>query len=62
MTVRVVVVEDEVRAAEAHASYVARVPGFEVSDLESVRSARAKGHAAKWGHCKIISVPTPRSV
>ncbi|WP_183098663.1 response regulator [Nocardioides pelophilus] len=33
MTVRVVVVEDEVRAAEAHASYVARVPGFEVAGV-----------------------------
>ncbi|KAA1417058.1 response regulator [Nocardioides humilatus] len=33
MTVRVLVVEDEVRAAEAHASYVARVPGFVVAGV-----------------------------
>ncbi|MEZ0580054.1 response regulator [Nocardioides sp. MH1] len=33
MTVRVLVVEDEVRAAEAHASYVGRVPGFEVAGI-----------------------------
>lgn len=33
MTVRVLVVEDDVRAAEAHASYVGRVPGFEVAGV-----------------------------
>ncbi|HWJ82734.1 MAG TPA: response regulator [Nocardioides sp.] len=33
MTVRVLVVEDEVRSAEAHASYVRRVPGFEVAGI-----------------------------
>ena len=33
MTVRVLVVEDEVRVAEAHASYVGRVPGFEVAGV-----------------------------
>lgn len=38
MTVRVLVVEDEALAAEAHASYVARVPGFELAGV--ARSAR----------------------
>ena len=33
MSVRVLVVEDEVRVAEAHAAYVGRVPGFEVSGV-----------------------------
>ncbi len=33
MNVRVLVIEDEVRTAEAHASYVARVPGFEVAGV-----------------------------
>ncbi|MDZ5622265.1 response regulator [Nocardioides bizhenqiangii] len=33
MTVRVLVVEDEVRTAEAHASYVGRVPGFAVAGV-----------------------------
>ena len=33
MSVRVLVVEDEVRTAEAHASYVGRVPGFEVAGV-----------------------------
>jgi response regulator of citrate/malate metabolism len=33
MTVRVLVVEDEVRTAEAHSSYVGRVPGFEVAGV-----------------------------
>jgi response regulator of citrate/malate metabolism len=33
VTVRVLVVEDEVRVAEAHASYVGRVPGFEVAGV-----------------------------
>ncbi|KAA1426552.1 response regulator [Nocardioides antri] len=33
MTARVLVVEDEVRVAEAHASYVARVLGFEVAGV-----------------------------
>lgn len=37
MSVRVLVVEDEELAAEAHATYTARVPGFEVAG--SVRSA-----------------------
>lgn len=38
MTARVLVVEDEALAAEAHASYVARVPGFELAGV--ARSAR----------------------
>ena len=38
MTVRVLVVEDEARAAEAHASYVGRVPGFELAGV--ARSAK----------------------
>ncbi|TWG97235.1 response regulator of citrate/malate metabolism [Nocardioides sp. J9] len=38
MTVRVLVVEDEELAAEAHASYVERVPGFELAGV--ARSAR----------------------
>lgn len=38
MTVRVLVVEDEALAAEAHAAYVARVPGFELAGV--ARSAR----------------------
>ena len=38
MTVRVLVVEDEELAAEAHASYVGRVPGFELAGV--ARSAR----------------------
>jgi response regulator of citrate/malate metabolism len=38
VTVRVLVVEDEALAAEAHASYVARVPGFELTGV--ARSAR----------------------
>lgn len=33
MTVRVLVVEDEELAAEAHAAYVARVPGFELAGV-----------------------------
>ena len=33
MTVRVLVVEDEALAAEAHATYVGRVPGFEVAGV-----------------------------
>jgi response regulator of citrate/malate metabolism len=42
MTLRVLVVEDEAIAAEAHAAYVGRVPGFEVagvahSGLEALR-------------------------
>ncbi|MBB6629556.1 response regulator [Nocardioides sp. KIGAM211] len=43
MTVRVLVVEDEALAAEAHAAYTARVPGFEVVGV--VRSA---GDAARF--------------
>ena len=38
MTVRVLVVEDEALAAEAHASYVERVPGFVLAGV--ARSAR----------------------
>ena len=41
--VRVLVVEDEELAAEAHASYVARVPGFEVAGV-----ARSAGEAARF--------------
>lgn len=33
MTIRVLVVEDEAIAAQAHASYVGRVPGFELAGL-----------------------------
>ncbi|MGZ4451028.1 MAG: response regulator [Nocardioides sp.] len=33
MTIRVLVVEDEALAAEAHAAYVGRVPGFEVAGV-----------------------------
>jgi response regulator of citrate/malate metabolism len=43
VTVRVLVVEDEALAAEAHASYTARVEGFEVAGI--VRSA---GEAARF--------------
>jgi response regulator of citrate/malate metabolism len=42
MTVRVLVVEDEALAAEAHASYVARVEGFELAGV--VRSGREALH------------------
>lgn len=42
MSVRVLVVEDEAAAAEAHAAYVARVPGFEVAGV-----ARSAGEAAR---------------
>ncbi len=42
MTVRVLVVEDEQLAAEAHASYVGRVPGFELAGV-----ARSAGDAAR---------------
>jgi response regulator of citrate/malate metabolism len=38
VTVRVLVVEDEARAAEAHAAYVGRVPGFELAGV--ARSAQ----------------------
>lgn len=38
MTVQVLVVEDEALAAEAHASYVTRLPGFELAGV--ARSAR----------------------
>ena len=47
MTVRVLVVEDEALAAEAHATYVERVPGFELAGV-----ARSAGDAAR--------VPAPR--
>ncbi len=43
MTTRVLVVEDEALAAEAHAAYVARVPGFEVAGV-----ARSAGEAARF--------------
>ena len=43
MTVRVLVVEDEALAAEAHAAYTARVPGFEVAGI-----ARTAGEAARF--------------
>ena len=45
MSVRVLVVEDEEVAAEAHATYVGRVPGFELAGVarsagEALRAAR----------------------
>jgi response regulator of citrate/malate metabolism len=43
MTVRVLVVEDEQLAAEAHASYVERVPGFSLAGV-----ARSAGEAARF--------------
>ena len=43
MTVRVLVVEDEALAAEAHASYTARVDGFEVAGI-----ARSAAEAARF--------------
>lgn len=43
MSVRVLVVEDEELAAEAHASYVGRVPGFELAGV--ARSAREAARA-----------------
>ena len=43
MTVRVLVVEDEELAAEAHAAYVERVDGFEVAGV-----ARSAGEAARF--------------
>ena len=47
MTVRVLVVEDEQLAAEAHAAYVGRVPGFELAGV-----ARSAAEAARFltGH------------
>jgi response regulator of citrate/malate metabolism len=42
MTVRVLVVEDEEIAAEAHATYVGRVPGFELAGV-----ARSAGEAVR---------------
>lgn len=42
MTVRVLVVEDEQLAAEAHAAYTGRVPGFEVAAV-----ARSAGEAMR---------------
>ncbi|RNL64167.1 response regulator [Nocardioides marmoriginsengisoli] len=42
MTVRVLVVEDEALAAEAHAEYTRRVPGFEVAGV-----ARSAGEAVR---------------
>ncbi|GAA4824537.1 response regulator [Nocardioides caeni] len=48
MTVRVLVVEDEALAAEAHAAYVARVPGFEVAAVaHSARDAVRELDAAR---------------
>ena len=41
--IRVLVVEDEQLAAEAHAAYVARVPGFELAGV-----ARSAGEAARF--------------
>ncbi|MEO6509607.1 MAG: response regulator [Nocardioides sp.] len=43
MTVRVLVVEDEQLTAEAHASYVGRVPGFVLAGV-----ARSAGEAARF--------------
>jgi response regulator of citrate/malate metabolism len=43
VTVRVLVVEDEEVAAEAHAAYTARVEGFEVAGI-----ARSAGEAARF--------------
>jgi response regulator of citrate/malate metabolism len=43
VTVRVLVVEDEALAAEAHASYVGRVPGFELAGV-----ARSAQEAARF--------------
>ena len=44
MTVRVLIVEDEATAAEAHATYTNRVEGFEVAGV-----ARSAGEAvAIW--------------
>lgn len=43
MTVRVLVVEDEALAAEAHAAYTARVEGFEVAGI-----ARSAAEAARF--------------
>lgn len=43
MTVRVLVVEDELHAAEAHVAYVERLPGFEVAG-----SARSAADAARF--------------
>ena len=43
MTVRVLVVEDEALAAEAHAAYTARVDGFEVAGI-----ARSAADAARF--------------
>jgi response regulator of citrate/malate metabolism len=42
VSVRVLVVEDEQTAAEAHAAYVGRVPGFELAGV-----ARSAGEAAR---------------
>jgi response regulator of citrate/malate metabolism len=43
VTVRVLVVEDDALAAEAHAAYTARVEGFEVAGI-----ARSAGEAARF--------------
>ena len=43
MTVRVLVVEDEATAAEAHGAYVRRVPGFELAG-----TARSAAEAARF--------------
>lgn len=42
MTIRVLVVEDDPRAAQAHVAYVERLPGFAVAGVAStVREAGA---------------------
>lgn len=46
MSVRVLVVEDEAAAAEAHAAYVARVPGFEVAAVARSAAEAARALAA----------------
>ena len=53
MTVRVLVVEDEALAAEAHTTYVSRIPGFEVAGV-----ARSAAEAARFlqkdGHVDLL--------
>lgn len=46
MSVRVLVVEDEATAAEAHAAYVGRVPGFEVAAVARSAAEAARALAA----------------
>ena len=53
MSVRVLVVEDEPRVAQAHAEYIARVPGFEVAG--SVHSvAAALRHLSERGGVDLV--------